>query len=79
MAKFRKKPVIIEAWQSTPTDLWPEWVEAAVTHIEPGNVLVIATLEGAMRAQPGDWIIQGVKGEVYPCRDDIFRATYDPV
>jgi hypothetical protein len=38
----------------------------------------IKTLEGEMRAQVGDWIIQGVKGEIYPCRGDIFAATYEP-
>ena len=39
----------------------------------------IATLEGTMRAEPGDWIITGVKGERYPCKPDIFAMTYDPV
>lgn len=38
----------------------------------------INTLEGTMTAEPGDWIITGVKGERYPCKDDIFRATYEP-
>ena len=41
--------------------------------------LMIATLEGVMYANLGDWIIRGVAGEFYPCRDDIFRATYEPV
>ena len=41
--------------------------------------LMIATLEGVMHANPGDWIIRGVAGEFYPCRDDIFRATYELV
>jgi len=40
---------------------------------------IITTLEGEMRAQPGDWIIKGVKGECYPCRQDIFAETYDCV
>ena len=38
----------------------------------------VETLEGTMRGNPGDWLIKGVKGEVYPCADDIFRATYEP-
>ena len=40
---------------------------------------VIKTLEGEMIGEPGDWLITGVKGEQYPCKDDIFRATYEPV
>lgn len=43
-----------------------------------GDDLLIGTLEGAHRAIPGDWIIQGVKGELYPCKPDIFAATYEP-
>lgn len=41
--------------------------------------LTIKTLEGVMRADPGDWIIRGIKGEIYPCKPDIFEATYEPV
>jgi hypothetical protein len=41
--------------------------------------VVIATLEGDMTASPGDWIIKGVKGEFYPCKPDIFEATYEPL
>ncbi|WP_081851082.1 hypothetical protein [Bradyrhizobium sp. URHD0069] len=44
-----------------------------------GESLWIGTLEGNMVASPGDWIIQGVKGELYPCKPDIFAATYEPV
>lgn len=54
-------------------------------HIHPGygftppdGKLYIPTLEGTMCANPGDWIIKGVKGEVYPCKPDIFEATYEP-
>ena len=42
-------------------------------------VLKINTLEGTMTVKPGDWIIKGVKGEMYPCKDEIFRLTYEPV
>jgi hypothetical protein len=62
MAKFRKKPVVIEA----------------VRHDGP-EPMPIKTLEGTMLAQPGDWIITGVKGERYPCKPDIFAATYEMV
>ena len=44
-----------------------------------GDTLTIQTLEGEMTANNGDWIIRGVKGELYPCKPDIFAATYDPV
>lgn len=43
------------------------------------NPMKIKTLEGVMVANPGDWIITGIKGERYPCRDDIFQQTYEPV
>jgi hypothetical protein len=43
-----------------------------------GQSLIIPTLEGDHEAQPGDWIIRGVKGEIYPCKPDIFEATYEP-
>lgn len=60
MGKYRKKPVIVEAHQTSVP-------------------VVVKTLEGNMYAQPGDWIITGVKGERYPCKPDIFEATYEPV
>lgn len=65
----------------------PTWIEAAIVSgaITLSNsgardyeVLLIHTLEGDMEAMPGDWIIRGVKGELYPCKPDIFEATYDP-
>lgn len=53
----------------------PVVIEAVRTH-EP---MVIETLEGNMQAESGDWIIKGLKGEYYPCKDDIFRQSYEPV
>ena len=44
-----------------------------------GESLIVETLEGDMRAQIGDWIIKGTKGEYYPCKDDVFRKKYEPV
>ncbi len=85
MAKYRKKPVIIEAEKF---DGWPadnsQWVRDAISRTteprENGSVTAafIQTLEGEMRADKGDWIIRGVKGECYPCKPDIFEATYEP-
>jgi len=84
MARYRKKPVEIEAWQFTGAlDGAPEWLLTAVEGknvvltLEGGSTLWINTLEGAMNAIVGDFIIQGVKGEIYPCKADIFQATYD--
>lgn len=93
--KFRKKPVVIEAFQfleAQPMGDAPEWYRKAWTDddlVAPGKVrkasygedgeIVIGTLEGPMFARFGDWIIRGIKGEMYACRDDIFRATYEAV
>lgn len=57
---FRKKPVIVEAYQ---TD----------------KEMIIETLEGKLKASPGDWIIKGINGELYPCKPDIFAKTYEEV
>ena len=84
VSKYRKKPVVIEAIQLT-ADSFNEcvafigesvidsWTDADVCYIE------IQTLEGTIRAREGDWIIKGVKGEFYPCKPDIFEATYEAV
>lgn len=77
--KFRKKPVEIEAIQLTPLSLF-EVEEFVGGDLEVrGGEVIIATLEGAMRASVGDWIIRGVKGEFYPCKPDIFEQTYEAV
>lgn len=78
--KFRKKPVVIEAWRVGSFDPAPEWLTASPNVYGPHNsYLEIKTLEGTMRADHGDWVIRGVKGEIYPCKPDIFAATYEPV
>lgn len=76
--KYRKKPVVIEAWQFDTERFaeMPLWVSV---YWFAGECLHIPTLEGVMRANEGDWIIRGVKGELYPCKPDIFAATYEPV
>lgn len=83
MKKYRKKSVVIEAIRV------PGWEEDAPEELidlvnennwEPdGEYLLIPTLEGTMVADPGDWLIHGVKGEWYPCKPDVFEATYDEV
>ena len=93
MGKFRKKPIIIEA--ITFDELvkygianggnivnempWSfQYKGHPITH-ENNNCYLIPTLEGTMRFERGDMLITGVKGEIYPCKPDIFEATYEPV
>lgn len=96
MAKYRKKPVVIEAFQYDG-DLRrfdekyyvPDWAvkafENGVIHFgslefgEPPCEMFIDTLEGTHHASVGDYIIQGVNGEIYPCKPDIFEKTYERV
>lgn len=76
--KFRKKPVVIEAKQFVQIadgSTLCHWC-GGTNDISPVEIQ-IRTLEGVMTAVLGDWIIQGVKGEFYPCKPDIFEATYD--
>lgn len=58
--------------------VFPFGTEPPLTRNEDGS-LSIRTLEGVMRAEVGDWVIQGVKGELYPCKPDVFKATYEEV
>lgn len=86
MAKFRKKPVVIEAIQYngpfSVDEMGIDWGESftSVARYENG-FLSIQTLEShsvPLDASIGDWIIRGVQGEIYPCKPDIFAATYEP-
>ncbi len=82
MPMYRKKPVVIEAIQyragEQPNEFGQDVIDGVIRYPEDGSML-IKTLEGVMQAQPGDWIIRGVKGELYPCKPDIFAATYEAV
>jgi hypothetical protein len=93
MAKYRKKPVVIEAFRMG-IDPWPDWFHDKVSANEivtspvdesdaelgpftPSKIYcTIKTLEGVMTGNYGDYIIQGVNGEVYACKPDIFEKTY---
>lgn len=89
MPRFRKKPVIIEARQFAGGPVEEinvsKWCGGDLIFPDqndgggPRPVVVIETLEGAMTANYGDWIIKGVNGEFYPCKDEIFRKTYEPM
>ena len=96
--KFRKKPVVIDAFQMTEARRmdnsdWPNWLNSAwneerdqegslqradMTAVLP-DMLEIVTLEGNHKVSWGDYIIRGVQGELYPCKPEIFVATYEPV
>ena len=95
--KYRKKPVMVEAFQMTSERRensvdWPEWLHQAwnlelgepgslsTVELENGDVAIsIGTLEGIFIVSDNDWIIKGVVGELYPCKPDIFEATYEKV
>ena len=87
--KFRKKPVEIEAMGPLDDEnaaAIAEWCGGRVwidSMIYPEDLrhpsVDISTLEGDMTASPGDWVIRGVAGEFYPCKPDIFAATYEAV
>lgn len=83
MTKYRKRPVIVEAQLYTVENfnLLRLFVgDTVALHRLGDGALGIETLEGQMmKITPGDWVIRGIKGELYPCKPDIFRATYEPV
>ena len=63
-------------WPKAPDDVH---IETGIGYTPPSGELDIPTLEGTLRAIPGDWIIKGIRGEFYPCKDVIFAATYELV
>jgi len=99
MAQFRKKPVVIEAFQMTKEARqdnkdWPQWLNQAWSkdvnsegavwssqfpESDGTDELIIGTLEGNHFINFDDWVIQGIKGELYPCKPDIFELTYEAV
>lgn len=81
MAKYRKKPVVVEAVQyfdrMRKEDKLPEGVY--IIAFPDGDYPGCHTLEGTLRVSDGDFIIKGISGEFYPCKPDIFEKTYEPV
>lgn len=78
MSKFRKKPVVIEATQWFKHGDHPAVKQPDAPELVVDGFGWVPTLEGGHIVTPGDWIITGVKGEHYPCKPDIFAATYEP-
>lgn len=89
MAKYRKKPVVIEAVQFNGLNDYLKVIEMfkqTESTLSPKEVfefrtpiMLVNTLEGTMAANPGDYIIKGVNGEFYPCKPDIFEKTYEKI
>lgn len=91
MAKFRKRPVVVEAvrwegWDSriipSPIGEAPEWLRQHIkTYVDEvgGDNITVTTPHGWATVRPGDWILQDADGLVYSCKPDIFEATYEPV
>lgn len=84
MPKYRKRPVEIEAWRLPMSDSDSRAFDNhddIVFKRENDRIVgaIIKTSEGTMTASEGDWIIRGVKNELYPCKPDIFAITYEPV
>lgn len=89
MAKYRKKPIVIEAWEipldeEDTTREIPIWVIEAITagvikliSPEDSSKVSVQTKEGPLHTSPGNWIIKGIQGELYPCDKEIFLATYE--
>ncbi|WP_273483631.1 hypothetical protein [Desulforamulus ruminis] len=85
MARYKKRPVVIEAFQwfnHTELNETPEWfrkaIENGTVQLNYDGTITIETFEGPHLSREGDYIIQGVKGEIYPCKPDIFEMTYEP-
>lgn len=81
--RYRKKPVVIEAWHLTDYDTATAAIRwcggRAVGEGDEPHIIAIDTMEGTMYADWNDWIIRGVAGEFYPCKPDIFDETYEKV
>lgn len=83
---YRKKPIVVHAWQFTranyekgvPALFCVSEVELWIRH--GGSIIggCVHTLEGEMKISENDWIIHGVRGEYYPCKPDVFAASYEP-
>ena len=82
MGKYRKKPVVVEAVRYDGTvESYSDccgMVPGTNLELRAGGGFEVPTLEGAMLCRVGDWLIRGVKGELYPCKPDVFAATYEP-
>lgn len=86
MPRYRKKPLVVEACKyqaELGNNRIADWLVSHNVSIKgwwfPDGEIIISTPEGNMKVRDGDWIVIGVKGECYPCKDEIFTMTYDPM
>lgn len=80
--KYRKKPVVVEAekWEGDNLKDRNSMFQSPEVIIKYNcSEFIVSTLEGSMTGKVGDWLIRGIKGELYPCKPDIFEATYEVV
>ena len=79
--KYKKKPIVIEAvkWTGSNFHRIKDLTKWDNINLSVENDLFIRTLEGHMKADIGDYVIKGIQGEVYPCKPDIFEASYEKV
>lgn len=80
--KYVKKPVVIEAWKTGSDEPVPDWLHEAFDTakvISCEDLYYVETLEGVMTCNDGDYIIRGVRGELYPCKEDVFNETYSKI
>lgn len=78
--KYRKKPVVVEAIKYNGKNMDEVQLKLGIPELQQeftSDNIIIPTLEGDMTAKPGDFIIKGINGEFYPCKPDIFEATYE--
>ena len=93
MSRWRRRPIVIEAWQFMPAgecEVLPSWIDPAWIREDTGTAsdrsgdqrvrrhMIIPTRQGALRAELTDWIIRGIGGDVYPCKAEVFASGYDP-
>lgn len=82
--RYRKRPLVIEAvqWDGNPDTVLPlmqdKNARRGSLYLDSDNRIQIATLEGFLWCPIGHWIVKGIKGELYPVADDVFKATYEP-
>ena len=90
--KYRKKPIVIEAFQMTAEHMaeeahrerWPNWLKdqwnkRVIDHPTVPHMLIIHTVNGTRLCSENDWITRGIQGELYPYKPDIFKQTYEAV